>query len=191
MQEYPPEQEKAGQKPPSPHLGKEAAPIGGPFTNEEWTILEKTPLQVGRAMMAVAPSGPIGTAKEIFALQTSIRETLQGATTNVLTTLGQQLQGKEMIEALWEEAGYAFLDRWDAANVRATAVKACQQAEALLKKVSPQEAESYKAFVYATAQKVAQASTSGGILGLGGERVSEAERTLLKDVADALELQRA
>lgn len=191
MQHNTPDKDTPEQRHPDPHLGGEAASIGDPFTSTEWKILTEIPVQISRAVIAASPSGAIGTAKEVIAMRNCMQETLKGATNPLLKTLYQQLQGKETIEDLWNQAGQAFSDRWDATNVRQTALKACQQAAVLLKKVSPQEAESYKEFVYLTAQKVAEAAPEGGFMGMGGERVSEPERVLLKDVASALGLQRA
>jgi hypothetical protein len=53
-------------------------------------------------------------------------------------------------------------------------------------KASADEVEAYRGFAIAVAQRAAEADKSGGVLGIGGERVSDAERTALADVAAAL-----
>lgn len=168
-----------------------AAPIGGPYTNEEWKVLMDTPVRIGRAMMAVSPSGAIGTSQEIMALRKGTKDALQGSTNSTLKTLSQQLQSQEAMQVLWEDAGHAFQDRWDAATVRKTAISSCQQVVSLLRKGSPQDAQAYKDFVYATARKVAEAAKEGGFMGIGGVAVSAEEKSLLDDISKALEIQRA
>jgi hypothetical protein len=53
-------------------------------------------------------------------------------------------------------------------------------------KATPEEVEAYKAFSLTVAERAAEADKSGGVLGIGGERVSDAEREALAAVADAL-----
>ncbi len=168
-----------------------AAPIGEPYTNEEWNVLAETPVKICRAVMAVSPSGPVGATKEILAMRNSMKEALQGVKSPTLQNLNKSLQKQETAEALWKSAEYAFRDRWDAANVRQIAITTAQQTVALLKKVPAQDAQAYKEFVYATALKVAEASKEGGAMGMRGQAISEAEQSLLNDVAKALELPQA
>lgn len=188
MQQNPLDREKSEAN--IPNLSS-AAPIGGPYTNEEWKLLMDTPVRIGRAMMAVSPSGAIGTSQEIMALRKSTKDALQGATNPTLKTLYQQLQGQEAMQVLWEDAGHAFQDRWDAANVRKTAISSCQQVVGLLRKAPQQDAQAYKDFVYATARKVAEAAKEGGFMGIGGVAISAEEKSLLDDISKALEIQHA
>ena len=53
-------------------------------------------------------------------------------------------------------------------------------------KATPEELAAYRAFAITVAQRAAEADKSGGFLGIGGERVSDSERTALNDVAAAL-----
>jgi hypothetical protein len=175
-----------------PDLSK-AAPVGSPYTNEEWKVLVETPVKICRAMMAVSPAGAIGMSKEIATMRDSFKEALQATTNPTIQNMGQYLKDQEKVTGLWQDVGHVFRDRWDAANVRQTAIASCQQAVALLKKASPQEAQAYKEFVYSTAKRVAEAAREGGFLGIGASKsnISEAEQSLLNDVARALELPRA
>jgi hypothetical protein len=54
------------------------------------------------------------------------------------------------------------------------------------KGASPEEVEAYKQFTISVAQRAAEADKSGGVLGIGGERVSEAERAALDRIREAL-----
>ncbi len=169
-----------------------AIPSGGPYTNEEWKVLAETPVTVCRAMMAISPSGALGSVREVTAMRNSFKEVLQKTTNPMLQKLHQHLQPQESIQALWEDVGRVFKDRWDAASARQTAVTACQQCVTLLKKSSPQDAQAYKEFVYSTAQRVAEASKEGGFLGMGGAKtISDAEQSLLNDISRTLGVSRA
>jgi hypothetical protein len=57
----------------------------------------------------------------------------------------------------------------------------------LKRKVKPEEADEFKKWLLAVGQRVAEASNEGGIFGFGGERVSEAEKNVLRQIAFALE----
>lgn len=171
-----------------PNLGQ-MAPAGSAYNNDEWLCLVETPVKVARAMMAVSPSGAIGMTQELVALRKCMTEGLQGSSQPVLASIRQHMQNQNTLEAIWEDAGHAFGDRWDAANVRKTAILSCQQALSLLKKISAQDAQAYKQFVYATAFNVAQAAKEGGFMGVGGEAISTEEQTLLNEISKTLGMQ--
>ncbi|HEX7733868.1 MAG TPA: hypothetical protein VF458_03370 [Ktedonobacteraceae bacterium] len=173
-----------------PNLGQ-TVPADSPYTNDEWLMLLETPVKIGRAMMAVSPSGAIGTTQELVSLRKSYQDAFQNVTNPILLSMRKHLQDKDSLETLWEDAGYAFGDRWDAANVRQAAITACQQAVALLKKLPAQDAQIYRDFLYGTALKVAQAAKEGGVLGVGGVAVSPEEKSLLNDISQALGLRQS
>ncbi len=173
-----------------PNLSQ-AAPIGGAYTNDEWKVLLDTPVTICRAVMAVSPSGAVGTSQEVMAMRNSLKDVLQKASNPLLQTVRQQLQSQENAEAIWRDVQNSFKDRWDAANVRQTAIAACQRCVSLLKKSSAQDAQSYKEFLYAVARKVAEAAKEGGFMGVGGKAISEAEQSLLSDISNTLGIPRA
>jgi hypothetical protein len=57
----------------------------------------------------------------------------------------------------------------------------------LKRKVKPEEADEFKKWLLAIGQRVAEASNEGGIFGFGGERVSDEEKNVLRQIAFALE----
>ena len=57
---------------------------------------------------------------------------------------------------------------------------------ALAGKATPEEADSYRGFVLAVAERVAHAHKTGGFLGFGGREVSEAEEAALAEVREAI-----
>lgn len=187
QQDYP---ERERRETNIPNLAR-TAPADSPYTNDEWLALLETPVKIGRAMMAVSPSGAIGTTQELVALRKSYMDAFQNVTSPTLLSIRRHLQDKDTLETLWEDAGHAFGDRWDVVNVRQAALTACQQAVVLLRKMSAQDAQVYRDFLYNTALKVAQAAKEGGVLGIGGVAVSAEEKTLLQDISQALGLRQS
>jgi hypothetical protein len=57
----------------------------------------------------------------------------------------------------------------------------------LKRKVKPEQADEFKKWLLAIGRRVAEASNEGGIFGFGGERVSDAEKNVLRQIAFALE----
>ena len=74
----------------------------------------------------------------------------------------------------------------DLAQAKSQALDACREVAALLGRKAPGEAEGFKRWLLGAAQRAAEASKEGGFLGIGGVRVSEAEKTALAEVAQAL-----
>jgi len=54
------------------------------------------------------------------------------------------------------------------------------------RKVEAGEADEFKRWLLAVGRRVAEASNEGGIFGFGGERVSDAEKNVLRQIAFAL-----
>lgn len=191
MQQNPPDRDRTDSTVPnwtSPGMPGQSQSM---FTDMEWKTLVEAPVKVGRAIMAVSPSGGIGMVKEVKSLRAGLTEAIQESNNPLLKELGWHAHMEGGMESMWKNVGQSFGDRWDAANVRKTAVATCQEAAMLLKKVSPQDAMAYKECVYSAVQKVAMAGKEGGFVGINSKPLSEAEESLLKDVADALGLQRS
>ena len=59
-------------------------------------------------------------------------------------------------------------------------------AQLLDSKIDPAQAAQYRQWALGVADKVAMASTEGGFLGFGGTRLSDAEKTLIAQIREAL-----
>ncbi len=78
-----------------------------------------------------------------------------------------------------------------AEKMRAQALEDCRAvAKLVASKGNPQEVSEYKQWAMAVAEKVATASTEGGFLGFGGERLSANEKLLLAELGGALGAER-
>jgi hypothetical protein len=72
--------------------------------------------------------------------------------------------------------------------MKAQCLQTLRDVAALLSQKAPADAQAYKQWVYQAAQNSANAAKEGGVFGIGGQRVSEAETAALKEIAMALEI---
>ena len=61
-----------------------------------------------------------------------------------------------------------------------------KEVSAILDAKAPQDAAGFKAWLRTIGQNVADASSEGGFLGIGGVQVSDAEKATLADISKAL-----
>lgn len=164
------------------------------FSDDEWYLLSVMPGMVGAAMSNAAPSGIIGTVKEMSA---AMKASVQGK---------QEYPDSELINALivkaenWSDAKEKMSDYRERAQKRmasenitnreelqALALRDCRQAADLVdERCSADEAKTYKLWTVSVARRVAEAAKEGSVLGFGGERVSEPERILLQRIESQL-----
>src|SRR5512139_2701303 len=148
------------------------------FTAEEWQMLLKLPFKIGVTLMVIAPSGPIGLTKETMALAKAPFALAQASNANALVsalTVELQAQAKAIVKD--EESAFKHSDP---ASYKGQAIEACQSAAAALSKASTEDAEAYRTWVLSVGQKVAEAAKDGGVL------ISDQEKALLKELAEAL-----
>lgn len=165
------------------------------FTEDELNLLASVPQLIGTAMAAASGSGLFGTGKEAFANASAVLEGLKSYPDNALI--------RELLPdpAADRKAAVEKMSRtrdWASARLKANGVNSAETltqqmladaraAAALLDaKASPAEAEDYRAWTMAIAEKVANAATEGGFLGFGGERLSAPEKALLAQIREAL-----
>src|SRR5262245_19599379 len=61
-----------------------------------------------------------------------------------------------------------------------------KEVSAILNAKAPQDAPAFKAWLQTISQNVAEASSEGGFLGIGGVQVSDTEKATLADISKAL-----
>ena len=151
------------------------------FTADEWQAIFTAAPMAGLAVTAASPNGPFGVMKEMFAVGTSIGETLQKGSTNPLVSAliddmkshGTKPERAQDITTI-EEAKTAALENL-------TKVSAILSAKA-----PGAEADGFKRWIVGIAKNVSEASNEGGFLGFGGTQVSDAEKQALRAIAQAL-----
>jgi hypothetical protein len=153
------------------------------FSDEEWTRLKRAPFIAGMAISLSDPGGPIELVKETAAtLKTVAGAAEQGARGELVTALASEVAAETKarqnplgeFKARGALAGQEILEELSAANAIVSA------------KASPDDAESYRAWLKDAAQEAANAAKEGGFLGFHAVRVSEGEQRMLDKLAEAL-----
>jgi hypothetical protein len=191
MQDITPNRDNPNVNVPNPGS---AVPAGVNFSPDEWRTLATTPLKIGRAMIAVSPSGPVGVVQESMAMKKGVEDLMNQSSTNpLLNALGKQL--KTAMETAQASGQYPLGDMLkapqDGPQIRQDALTTCRQAISIVdRNATPQDATAYKQYLFSLARKVAEAGREGGFLGIfGGEQISSSEQALLKDLANTLGIQ--
>lgn len=136
------------------------------FTDDEWELLREAPATAG---MIVVTSEGGGTFRETFALAKAYTEARKHH--------GESQLLDELVAAGPKSGGRAH----SADELRERGMESLRGAAALLKsKATPEEAEGYRAFVLALAERVAEAHKEAG------QQVSERERAALGDIDASL-----
>jgi hypothetical protein len=151
------------------------------FTPEEWkTIVAAAPM-VGLAVTCASPNGPWGVMKEMLSMGMAMAEMLEkGSSDTLIAELVADLKARqtkpEPPEGMKdpEQCKQAALDHVRAVN------------DVLNRKIKPEEADEFKKWLLAVGRRVAEAANEGGVFGFGGERVSDAEKNVLRQIAFAL-----
>jgi len=156
------------------------------FTSVEWDVLRDAPSLVVFAVTVAGASGLFGTISEALAPAEIIRGALQGSN-QLLREICQKEEMMTSVESIKSRtrAGGDFAGIQ--AALRKEAIEKARAAVGLLRqKGEPEDIVAYREFLIALGEKVANAAKEGAFLGFGGERVSEHERTLLAELAEAV-----
>ncbi len=144
------------------------------FNAEEWSTVVEGPLLAG---MRVITAGRGGTLRESVAMgQTYVKARQQHGNSELLD---------ELVSAPPAMDPSRLRSAGDIASVSSERLR--QAVEILQRKASAEDVDAYKRFVVTLTQEAANAHREGGFLGVGGEQVSEAERTALDEIAATLE----
>jgi len=152
------------------------------FTPEEWNTLISAPMMVSYAVAGAAPGGGIAFVKEMKAVADAIYDA------------GEQYPKGSLIEAVVSQIKANATDQYEgpkqkvsAGEIKEKALEVCRQVNQISQsKASVEESDSYKGWLLAVAQKVAEASKEGSFLGFGGTRVNDSEAAALSEIAAAL-----
>lgn len=155
------------------------------FTTEEWRALLKAPMLVSYAIAGSAPSDEEGFIQEMSAVADAISESEERAAKDSLIS-----EVVAQIIANAEDSERGQTEKISVGDTKERALANCREVAALLQaKASAQDADDYKRWLLAVAQRVAQAAKEGGIFGFGGAQVSKSEVATINEIAAALGLQ--
>jgi hypothetical protein len=157
------------------------------FTKEEWALLLRSPMIAGMAITAADPSGLWGLLKESFAGGSALTQAITVPQTNALVK-------SVVTDFSHSEGRSAACDGLTAkvfgsqpADVKTKSIESLRQVSTLLDTKAPDDAAAFKGWLRQISQSTAEAANEGGgLLGLGGVQVSDAEKATLAEISSAL-----
>lgn len=153
------------------------------FAAEDWELIVSAPSLVGLVISAASPSGPLGVVKEMFAVGASIMDMAAERRDNpLIQAVVADIRNRNSPMARPDPASHA-----DDAKAWALAELA-RVSDLLPSDDDSTEAFEFRRWLAAVADRVAEASREGGFLGIGGDRVNDAEQRAIDEVAAALGL---
>ncbi|AKU09757.1 hypothetical protein [Haloferax gibbonsii] len=150
------------------------------FTHEEWRTLAQTPVEV---MFGVVVASNGGLRRELKTIRRTLRHTDEFDPESELVT---SLAGFVRVNAdrVRRDAETREFNR---AVTIARAHDYCREATAIVRaRATAAERNEYGQFVRWCAERVADAGVEGGLLRLGGRRVSPAERAFIDAIGESL-----
>ena len=156
------------------------------FTTEEWAKLIEGAMLAGIAVTAAEPSGLWGTLQEGFANARGLAGA-RDSSTSLVKNIVAELATSEG-RGIAQDGVRRRMSGGKAADIAARSVAALGEVAQIVDQKAGVDAQPFKAWLYAIAERVADASTEGGFLGFGGEKVSEHEKATLADLAKALNI---
>lgn len=156
------------------------------FDETEWAGVVQAPMLAGFAVTAADPNGLIGAVQESAAMAGAFKAGKDAAPAGSLIA--------EIVAAYETKDGRTIamagprevIKGRKPAEACAAAVDRLREIAANVRNTAPAEAPAFVDWLKTTATKVAEATSEGGFLGFGGEKVSEAERKTLADIDAAL-----
>jgi hypothetical protein len=155
------------------------------YSDEEWGLLVGLPQAVATAASAAEADGTRATWAEGAAGQEAIaagRESGSDLVERVARELIEQVGDPD------EGAEPPVISPPDPQAAMADVIERARAAATLLRgKADPGQAGAYKHWLVTIAEQVAGASRTGGVLGVGGETVTESERRFRDELAAVLQ----
>ena len=156
------------------------------FKPEEWNKILQSTILAGMAVTAAEPSGLWGALKEAFASSSALAAAKSNASSNeLIKAVVTEFETKEGRSSV-QEALRQQLQGAKPADAVQRSLANLREVSAILDAKAPQEAAAFKTWLRAISQNVADASSEGGFLGIGGVKVSESEKATLAEISKAL-----
>jgi hypothetical protein len=141
------------------------------FTAVEWDTITQGPALAALKVISAQRGGTIRESVQVAKVYNEAREQHPGELVGEIAKSAPTLDRSE------------FTSREDVATQTPERIRSAVE---LLESKAPDEVEAYRQFTLTVAQRAAEADKSGGVLGVGGERVSDSERAALAEIAEAL-----
>ena len=156
------------------------------FKPDEWTKILESTMLAGMAVSAAEPSGLWGALKEAFASSSALAAAKTDVGSNeLIKAVVADFETKEGRAAV-QEALRQHLSGAKPADAVQRSLANLREVSTILNSKAPQDAAAFKAWLQAISKNVAEASSEGGFLGIGGVQVSDTEKATLADISKAL-----
>jgi hypothetical protein len=157
------------------------------FSPDEWKTLLESVMAPGLAITAAEPSGLWGLLQESFASGKMLAKAKMDTTSNPLISAvveDSTSEGRTVARDGLKET----LSGKKPAEVKNACIEILNKVDGILSAKAPSDAPAFKNWLREIGQSVAEASTEGGFLGIGGVTVSDPERATLAEISSALKL---
>ena len=159
--------------------------VAAGFEPDEWDLLLLAPWTVAMGVVQADPSSGSGRKRELDALMDRIRITQAGEEPSELV----RSVALELVGGPSGPASHRVVDSDGPGDLRQQVLNRCGAlADLLERRVAQSEADAFKRWLLMLAETVAEAAREGGVLGIGGARVSSDERAMLQALAEALRI---
>lgn len=156
------------------------------FTAEEWSRVLEGTMVAGVAVTAAEPHGLWGTLQEGFANAKGLAAG-HASTTPLIRDVVAALETSEG-RTIARDALKQKLAGVPAAGIASRCLTEIAEIARIVDAKGGADARPFKQWMYANAERVAEAAKEGGFLGFGGVRVSDKEKAALADISKALAL---
>jgi hypothetical protein len=156
------------------------------FESDEWDLLLLAPWTVAMGIVHADMSDSAGRRRELDALMERLRMTQAGdEPSRLVRSIAIELVGGRAVSL---RHGVVADEGPD--DLRERVLDRCRAVADILDiRAGRSEADAFKQWLMSLAETVAEAAREGGVLGIGGARVSERERSMLGSLARALRLE--
>lgn len=157
------------------------------FTPEEWTKILESVMLAGMAVSAAEPSGLWGLLKEGVASSSALAAAKSDSgSSELIKAVVAEYETSEGRSSVQEALRKRFSGA-KPADVVQRSLENLREVSGILAAKAPGDAPGFKAWLNTISEKVAEASSEGGFLGIGGVKVSDKEKATLADISKALE----
>ena len=156
------------------------------FNPDEWSKILQSTMLAGIAITAAEPSGLWGALKEAFASSSALAAAKSNTSSSeLIKAVVSDFETKEGRASI-QEALRQHLAGAKPTDAVQRSLANLREVSAILDAKAPQDAAGFKTWLRAISQNVADASSEGGFLGIGGVKVSESEKATLAEISKAL-----
>ena len=157
------------------------------FSPSEWNQILASVMLTGMAVTISDRSGLWGLMQEGIASTGAMMDKRQDAQANPLVkAVIADFETTEGRKDARQQIKMVIAGAKTPEEVETRAVGAIKLVSDLLSAKAPDDAAAFRSFLQDIGQRTAEAAKEGGFMGLGGVKVSEAEKAALDDIAKAL-----